>query len=438
MSGLLAEYEAPAVERGWMWTLRGATLVLLLLLLGPAVYSWFASANHQISFLLPAMVYGGLLWALRENPPSKGALAAAVGMSAFPVGLALLGIVLLAGDAMRGVARPAFHWEAPWALLAVLQVVLLAGTLACTHTLKLNKKAAGATWVVRIAAVASIALLLRPVWWNAWATWEYGYLGYLWSLLWQLGGALLCGVVLWAQRKEFAEFNREARGTMMLTAGTGAYLLIYTLGNLLASLLMGSGEPKGSSILPLLFLGGILLSNGVLAGSAIRVYYKLGRQTGDVGKLVGALFLAGLCWAIFVSLSGEELRREHHQGRGNAASAIGSLRTINTCEVTYESTYGKGFSPTLAALGPPLAGDKPSAAYADLIDSVLASGQKTGYNFVYTAGPPDKEGRIMSYTVVARPATAGVSGNSNFFTDETGVIRATKENRAANGNDPPI
>ncbi|MBI3483533.1 MAG: pili assembly chaperone [Acidobacteria bacterium] len=125
-------------------------------------------------------------------------------------------------------------------------------------------------------------------------------------------------------------------------------------------------------------------------------------------------------------------------GRRNEASAIRSLRTINTSEVTYASTYGKGFSPTLAVLGPPPAGDKPSAAHADLIDSVLAGGKKSRYNFVYAAGPPDKEGHIKSYSVVARPATPGVSGNRSFFTDETGVIRATMENRPASVSDPPI
>ena len=35
----------------------------------------------------------------------------------------------------------------------------------------------------------------------------------------------------------------------------------------------------------------------------------------------------------------------------NEASAVGSLRTINTSNVTYASTYGIGFAGTLAMLG---------------------------------------------------------------------------------------
>ena len=40
----------------------------------------------------------------------------------------------------------------------------------------------------------------------------------------------------------------------------------------------------------------------------------------------------------------------------NQASAVGSLRVINSSEVMYHSSYGKGYSPTLKSLGPPAGG----------------------------------------------------------------------------------
>ena len=40
----------------------------------------------------------------------------------------------------------------------------------------------------------------------------------------------------------------------------------------------------------------------------------------------------------------------------NQASAVGSLRTLNTAEVTYSTTYNTGYSATLADLGPGTAG----------------------------------------------------------------------------------
>src|SRR5579885_3037622 len=95
----------------------------------------------------------------------------------------------------------------------------------------------------------------------------------------------------------------------------------------------------------------------------------------------------------------------------NQASAVRSIRTINTADVTYSTTYNKGYSPTLAALGPAAGGGNPTATNADLIDSVLASGTKSGYTFTYTDG------------VKADPTTPGTSGQNHDGSDQSGVIR---------------
>ena len=42
----------------------------------------------------------------------------------------------------------------------------------------------------------------------------------------------------------------------------------------------------------------------------------------------------------------------------NHASAVASCRVLNTAEVTYSSSYGKGYSSTLLQLGPPATGDQ--------------------------------------------------------------------------------
>lgn len=441
MHGMFDEYGSPAIDRKWMWTLRLATLVLFLLLLCPAVYTWFAGENHLNSFLLLAIMYGGLLWALRENPPGKATLAAALSMSVFPLAVLSLSIAYQLYETTRGFARMVLRWEEPWGLLTLLQLVILASALAAFVGLTKKTDVVGAMWTLRIAALVSILLLLRPLRWNAWATWEFGYLGYLWTALWQLAGVLLNGVVLWSLRREPAELSGEARSALLLAGGTGACLFLYSLGKSLAQVFVPSGSPgaaQGSALPAILSIGGFVVANGVLAGAAIRVYYKLGRKSGDVATLVKALFLGCLCWVVFITMVSGELRREHGRGRGNESSAVGSLRTINTGEVMYASTYGKGFSPTLAAIGPPAQGGQPSADAADLIDSVLASGQKSGYNFIYTPGPRDAQGSIPSYTVAARPATPDVSGQRKFFTDQTGVIRATLEERPATAADPPI
>ena len=59
----------------------------------------------------------------------------------------------------------------------------------------------------------------------------------------------------------------------------------------------------------------------------------------------------------------------------NEASAVGSMRTLNTASVSYSTTYG-GYPALLANLGPAASA---TSATADLIDSVLVTGTKSGY-----------------------------------------------------------
>jgi hypothetical protein len=119
------------------------------------------------------------------------------------------------------------------------------------------------------------------------------------------------------------------------------------------------------------------------------------------------------------------------------SSAIGSLRSLNTAEAYYAKEYSRGYSPLLAALSPPPHGEGASPSAANLIDPSLTGGHKANYVFTYKAGAPDAQGRINSYTLTARPAK-WQKGVPSFFTDQTAVIRWTKENRAATVKDPPI
>ncbi len=104
----------------------------------------------------------------------------------------------------------------------------------------------------------------------------------------------------------------------------------------------------------------------------------------------------------------------------NEASAVSALRTINTSSVAYSTTYGQ-YPGTLGSLGP-VASPPPTSTTADLIDSVLASGIKSGYNITYTGTVSG--GVVGSYTITALAVTQGVSGQRSFFTDQSGVIRA--------------
>jgi type IV pilus assembly protein PilA len=101
----------------------------------------------------------------------------------------------------------------------------------------------------------------------------------------------------------------------------------------------------------------------------------------------------------------------------NEASAVGSLRTINTAQITYNDNFPTvGFAPTLAALGGTNCAtvDQNSAC---LIDTLLASGTKSGYNFASTGigGSPNGQ-----YLATGLPMSGG--GNRSFCSTEDGVI----------------
>jgi len=105
----------------------------------------------------------------------------------------------------------------------------------------------------------------------------------------------------------------------------------------------------------------------------------------------------------------------------NESSAVGSLRTINTGEVNYAASCpAVGYSASLAEMntGTVCAGGK------GIIDNVLGSAapKKSGYTFAYAA-VAGGDALNDTYTVVGTPATVGTTGQRQFFSDQTGVIR---------------
>lgn len=121
--------------------------------------------------------------------------------------------------------------------------------------------------------------------------------------------------------------------------------------------------------------------------------------------------------------------------RANEAGAVANVRTLTTASIVYNTTYGAGFAPTLAALGGNPA--TPSAAQAGLIDSVLSAGVKNGYIFTYVVLATDVNGNAQAYSVNADPITPGTTGDRHFYTDQTAVIRQNLT-ASAGPSDPPI
>jgi type IV pilus assembly protein PilA len=124
----------------------------------------------------------------------------------------------------------------------------------------------------------------------------------------------------------------------------------------------------------------------------------------------------------------------------NEASAVGSVRSINTSEVVYQSTHGGNYATLLINLGDggvaancaPLV--LPTSTSSCLIDPALSTGVKSGYNFTYA--PVSSGGAVSAYAVNADPVTSGGSGQRHFYSDQTLVIRVNNSAVASSADSP--
>jgi len=104
----------------------------------------------------------------------------------------------------------------------------------------------------------------------------------------------------------------------------------------------------------------------------------------------------------------------------NEAAAVASLRTLNTAQISYNSSYPTiGFATTLGALGGTSCAP-PGSSGSCFIDSQLASGTKSGYSFTLsgTSGAPN-----ATYQIRADPLSPNQTGVRYFCTFADAVIR---------------
>jgi type IV pilus assembly protein PilA len=131
----------------------------------------------------------------------------------------------------------------------------------------------------------------------------------------------------------------------------------------------------------------------------------------------------------------------------NEASAVGSMRTIVTGEISYAAAGWAnnqipiGYSVALKDLG---AGGTPGCAAPTptstcLIDDSLALAAtggtpKSGYFFAYV--PTAQNGTNTTFVLNGDAATQGQTGVRHFFADQTGVIRANPTAPATVADNP--
>ncbi len=113
--------------------------------------------------------------------------------------------------------------------------------------------------------------------------------------------------------------------------------------------------------------------------------------------------------------------------QANEASAISSVRAINTAQVTYAVTYPTdGYANDLAKLGAPSGGGSVTSNRSGLLDWVLGCPSqpcpKSGYNFSIVPGGSTVP--LNSYSVIGVPQSVGSTGQRGFCSDKMNPLLA--------------
>ena len=115
----------------------------------------------------------------------------------------------------------------------------------------------------------------------------------------------------------------------------------------------------------------------------------------------------------------------------NESSAVASLRTLNTAQISYNSAYPTvGFATTMGSMAGTSCAP-PTSAGACLIDTQLAGGTKSGYSFAIsgTSGTPNS-----TYQFIASPLTPNQTGVRYFCSFADAVVRTSPSTAIATCN----
>jgi hypothetical protein len=167
----------------------------------------------------------------------------------------------------------------------------------------------------------------------------------------------------------------------------------------------------------------------------------LGPQTGTLQKwaVPGLVLYFPLPFFVALLVPGAIPRQRTFS---NESNAIGQLRTLTAAAGRYQYAYASGFPASLAVLASPAAGAPADCTASGLLDHFTELRQ--GYRFEYRPGPPVERAAAgcpagaRSYTVGARPHTYRETGVRSFYADDSGLIRFTRENRAATAVDASL
>ena len=177
----------------------------------------------------------------------------------------------------------------------------------------------------------------------------------------------------------------------------------------------------------------------IMSAAAIRTYYTMTRERGDLSKLLrssayGSMLLLFVLSSLPAATWGRIPRHETIAAR--------RLEAINSAASAYAKEFGGVYPKNLDALEAPRSGRKADCEAAGLLE-MPSDNHRSGYTFEYRSGPPTEKIAnncfgAKTYTVIARPIVFEKTGEYGFYTDESKVIRYASDNRPPTASDPPF
>jgi hypothetical protein len=152
--------------------------------------------------------------------------------------------------------------------------------------------------------------------------------------------------------------------------------------------------------------------------------------------IVCSLFLLSMCFAQDTQKHGSGSKESvQDPAIANQHNAAGAVRTLNTAAITYQITYAD-YPVSLNAMSEPSGGGHDyNKDHAGLLTEQLgcANPPCVFHNYLFSYKKTD-----TGYIITARPKKYGVDGKLSLYSDESGVIRGTMEDRDATEKDKPV
>lgn len=145
---------------------------------------------------------------------------------------------------------------------------------------------------------------------------------------------------------------------------------------------------------------------------------RTAQRKGLLVTLVGALALVGGVWAMVWFILPRPAIPPRAASEAGAVAELQQVRALLDSYKLREGTYPSTIDQV-----------------AGQASRLFAGARRQGYFLVYQPGPPETGGNILRFVLLARPE---LYGYSNFYLDQTGVIRSTRDNRPATSGDPPF